>query len=113
MSEFHLPTDVANKVYVVRKQLLYCPLLGDNVVLDRAYIWNNVHIANNVDISQSVVCDGAEVKVGVRLNKQCVLAYNVSSKILSMHIDQDGTVLLVCVVVTFPPQGLKELHILF
>ncbi|XP_046884131.1 translation initiation factor eIF-2B subunit epsilon [Hypomesus transpacificus] len=68
--------------------------IGDNVVLDRAYIWNNVHIANNVDISQSVVCDGAEVKVGVRLNKQCVLAYNVvigpsislpEGSVVSMH----------------------------
>lgn len=29
-------------------------------------------------ISQSVVCDNVEVKSGVRLNKQCVLAYNVS-----------------------------------
>lgn len=29
-------------------------------------------------ISQSVVCDNVEVKAGVRLNKQCVLAYNVS-----------------------------------
>lgn len=52
---------------------------GDNVKLDHAYIWNNVHIASNVVISQSVVCDKAEVKAGVTLNKQCVLAYNVSS----------------------------------
>ncbi|XP_056148845.1 translation initiation factor eIF-2B subunit epsilon isoform X2 [Lampris incognitus] len=51
--------------------------IGDNVKLDRAYIWNNVHIASNVAISQSVVCDKAEVKEGVKLNKQCVLAYNV------------------------------------
>ncbi|KAM3866435.1 translation initiation factor eIF2B subunit epsilon-like [Diretmus argenteus] len=51
--------------------------IGDNVILDRAYIWNNVHIASNVAISQSVVCDKAVVKEGVRLNKQCVLAYNV------------------------------------
>lgn len=29
-------------------------------------------------INQSVVCDNVEVKAGVRLNKQCVLAYNVS-----------------------------------
>lgn len=51
---------------------------GDKVILDHAYIWNNVHIASNVAISQSVVCDKAEVKEGVTLNKQCVLAYNVS-----------------------------------
>ncbi|XP_070830895.1 translation initiation factor eIF2B subunit epsilon-like [Chaetodon trifascialis] len=51
--------------------------IGDNVNLDHAYIWNNVHVASNVVISQSVVCDKAEIKAGVRLNKQCVLAYNV------------------------------------
>uniref|UniRef100_A0A674BH14 Translation initiation factor eIF2B subunit epsilon n=1 Tax=Salmo trutta TaxID=8032 RepID=A0A674BH14_SALTR len=51
--------------------------IGDNVVLDRAYMWNNIHISSNVEIHQSVVCDGAVVKEAVRLNKQCVLAYNV------------------------------------
>lgn len=52
---------------------------GDNVHLDHAYIWNNVHIASSVKISQSVVCDKVEVKEGVTLDKQCVLAYNVSN----------------------------------
>ena len=48
------------------------------MILDHTYVWNNVNIASNVVISQSVVCDKAEVKDGVTLNKQCVLAYNVS-----------------------------------
>lgn len=48
--------------------------------MDHAYIWNNVQLGANVVISHSVVCDKAEVKEGVKLNKQCVLAYNVSSK---------------------------------
>ncbi|MEQ2203222.1 hypothetical protein XENOCAPTIV_027041 [Xenoophorus captivus] len=52
--------------------------IGDDVTLDHAYIWNDVHIASNVVIRQSVVCDQAEVKAGVTLNKQCVLAYNVA-----------------------------------
>lgn len=47
------------------------------MVLDRAYIWNKVHIANKVKVQQSVICDGVEVKQGVTLNEQCVLAYNV------------------------------------
>ncbi|KAM6948414.1 translation initiation factor eIF2B subunit epsilon [Aplochiton taeniatus] len=51
--------------------------IGDKVVLDRAYIWNNVHIAKNVEITQSVICDKTQVKEGVRLSKQCVLAYDV------------------------------------
>jgi len=48
------------------------------VTLDHAYIWSNVHIASNVAINQSLVCDNAEIKEGVKLNKQCVVAYNVS-----------------------------------
>ncbi|MBN3295568.1 EI2BE factor, partial [Amia calva] len=51
--------------------------IGDNVILDRAYIWNNVCIANNSHIKQSVLCDNVEVKEGVTLNPQCVLAFNV------------------------------------
>ncbi|XP_077354381.1 translation initiation factor eIF2B subunit epsilon [Festucalex cinctus] len=51
--------------------------IGDNVILDHAYIWSNVQIGANVVIDHSVVCDKAEVKEGVKLNKQCVLAYNV------------------------------------
>lgn len=52
-------------------------LLGDGVVLDRAFIWNNVHIGDGVTIRQSVICDGVKVKHGVTLRPQCVLAYNV------------------------------------
>ena len=55
---------------------------GDNVTLDCAYVWNHVTISKNVTISQSVVCDRVEIREGVRLNKQCVLAYNVS---LDLH----------------------------
>lgn len=47
------------------------------MTLERAYIWNRVHIANNVKVKQSVICDCVEVKRGVVLNDQCVLAYNV------------------------------------
>lgn len=67
---------------LVLKVVLTVPLfntIGDNVTLDHAYIWNNVHIASNVMISQSLVCDKAEIKEWVKLNKQCVLAYNVSN----------------------------------
>lgn len=54
---------------------------GDNVRLEHAYIWNNVHIASDVVMNQSVVCDHAEVKAGVRLRQQCVLAYNVGEPV--------------------------------
>ncbi len=47
------------------------------MTLDRAYIWNKVHIASDVKVKQSVICDNVEVKHGVVLKEQCVLAYNV------------------------------------
>lgn len=53
---------------------------GDDVKLEHAYIWNNVRIESGVAITQSVVCDNVEVKAGVRLSKQCVLAFNVSTQ---------------------------------
>uniref|UniRef100_A0A8C1JM93 Translation initiation factor eIF2B subunit epsilon n=1 Tax=Cyprinus carpio TaxID=7962 RepID=A0A8C1JM93_CYPCA len=66
-------------------------VIGDNVTLDRAYIWNRVHIANDVKVKQSVICDNVEVKHGVVLNEQCVLAYNV---VVGPDITlQEGTVL--------------------
>lgn len=66
------------------------------MVLDHAYIWSCVRIASNVEIIQSVVCDRAEVKEGVTLKKQCVLAYDVSS--LSVFIcDRKIQVMFVCV----------------
>lgn len=52
-------------------------LLGNNVVLDRAYIWKGITIASNVEIHQSVICDNVVVKEGVTLKEQCVLAFNV------------------------------------
>uniref|UniRef100_A0A3B5QTH6 Translation initiation factor eIF2B subunit epsilon n=1 Tax=Xiphophorus maculatus TaxID=8083 RepID=A0A3B5QTH6_XIPMA len=64
-------------VQVAGKNNIFFSAPGDNVTLDHAYIWNDVHIASNVAIRQSVVCDKAKVKEGVTLNKQCVLAYNV------------------------------------
>uniref|UniRef100_A0A667ZZW4 Translation initiation factor eIF2B subunit epsilon n=1 Tax=Myripristis murdjan TaxID=586833 RepID=A0A667ZZW4_9TELE len=70
-------TSIGANCHISNSVIGYNCTIGDNVILDRAYIWNNVHIASNVVISQSVVCDKAEVKEGVKLNKQCVLAYNV------------------------------------
>ncbi|KAG2462342.1 translation initiation factor eIF-2B subunit epsilon [Polypterus senegalus] len=74
--------------------------IGDNVILDRAYIWNNVCIANDSQITQSILCDNVEVKVGVVLEKHCVLAFNVvvgpniklqEGTVISMHYPDEET----------------------
>ena len=53
-------------------------MTGDEVVLDGAFLWDRVHIADNVDISHSVICDEAEVKEKVKLKPHCVLSSQVS-----------------------------------
>ncbi|XP_066476115.1 translation initiation factor eIF2B subunit epsilon [Tiliqua scincoides] len=51
--------------------------IGDEVILDRAFLWNGVCVGDRVKILQSIVCDEAEVKKGVTLNPRCVLTSQV------------------------------------
>ncbi|XP_030430858.1 translation initiation factor eIF-2B subunit epsilon [Gopherus evgoodei] len=51
--------------------------IGDEVILDGAFLWNGVHVADHVEIRQSIVCDEAEVKEKVKLNPHCVLTSQV------------------------------------
>lgn len=46
--------------------------------MDGAVLWDRVHIADNVEIHHSVVCDEAEVKEKVKLKPRCVLSSQVS-----------------------------------
>lgn len=58
-------------------------MAGDKVNLDGAFLWDRVHIADNVEICHSVVCDEAEVKERVKLKPHCVLSSQVSCIYLS------------------------------
>ncbi|XP_062987871.1 translation initiation factor eIF2B subunit epsilon [Elgaria multicarinata webbii] len=51
--------------------------IGDEVILDRAFLWNGVCVGDHVKILQSLVCDEAEVKKGVTLSPHCVLTSQV------------------------------------
>lgn len=53
-------------------------MTGDKVTLDGAVLWDRVHVADNVEIHQSVICDAAEVKEKVKLKPRCVLSSRVS-----------------------------------
>lgn len=53
------------------------PELGDNVVLDQAYLWRGVRVAAGAQIHQSLLCDNAEVKERVTLKPRCVLTSQV------------------------------------
>ncbi|KAB0391125.1 hypothetical protein E2I00_002189, partial [Balaenoptera physalus] len=51
--------------------------IGDNVVLDEAFLWQGVRVAAGAQIRQSVLCDNAEVKEKVILKPRCVLTSQV------------------------------------
>ncbi|XP_061493488.1 translation initiation factor eIF-2B subunit epsilon [Rhineura floridana] len=51
--------------------------IGDDVILDRAFLWSGVRVGDHVKIQQSIVCDEAEVKKGVTLSPRCVLTSQV------------------------------------
>uniref|UniRef100_H0XEQ4 Translation initiation factor eIF2B subunit epsilon n=1 Tax=Otolemur garnettii TaxID=30611 RepID=H0XEQ4_OTOGA len=51
--------------------------IGDNVVLDQAYLWQGVRVAAGAHIHQSLLCDNAEVKEQVTLKPYCVLTSQV------------------------------------
>ncbi|XP_039203145.1 translation initiation factor eIF-2B subunit epsilon isoform X1 [Crotalus tigris] len=51
--------------------------IGNGVLLDWAFLWNDVHIGDGVKIYRSIVCDEAEVKEGVTLNPHCVITSQV------------------------------------
>uniref|UniRef100_A0A8C9UTM2 Translation initiation factor eIF2B subunit epsilon n=1 Tax=Spermophilus dauricus TaxID=99837 RepID=A0A8C9UTM2_SPEDA len=51
--------------------------IGDNVVLDQAYLWRGVRVADGAQIHQSLLCDKAEVKERVILKPRCVLTSQV------------------------------------
>ncbi|KAM9005724.1 LOW QUALITY PROTEIN: translation initiation factor eIF2B subunit epsilon [Sarcophilus harrisii] len=51
--------------------------VGDNVLLDRAYLWQGVRVASGAQIRQSLLCDHSEVKERVVLRPRCVLTSQV------------------------------------
>lgn len=46
--------------------------------MDGAFLWDGVHVADNVQIHHSVICDEAEVKEKVKLKPHCVLSSQVT-----------------------------------
>lgn len=58
--------------------------IGDNVVLDRAYLWKGVQVASGAQIHQSLLCDHAEVKEEVTLKPHCVLTSQMQRKMRMM-----------------------------
>uniref|UniRef100_A0A8D0Q1Q2 Translation initiation factor eIF2B subunit epsilon n=1 Tax=Sus scrofa TaxID=9823 RepID=A0A8D0Q1Q2_PIG len=51
--------------------------IGDDVVLDQAFLWQGVRVAAGAQIHQSLLCDNAEVKEKVILKPHCVLTSQV------------------------------------
>ena len=51
--------------------------VGKNVRIEGSYIWDNVVIEDNCEVSRCILCDGACVKANVRLQPGCILSYGV------------------------------------
>ncbi|XP_015263214.1 PREDICTED: translation initiation factor eIF-2B subunit epsilon [Gekko japonicus] len=71
-------TCVGNKCFITNSVVGLDCKIGDEVVLDRAFLWNGVRVGDRVKIQQSIVCDEAEVKKGVTLKSHCVLTSQVA-----------------------------------
>ena len=53
--------------------------IGDDVSLNRAYIWDNVVIENGCKVTQSILADGVCLKKDTILSKGCVLCDGVTT----------------------------------
>lgn len=51
--------------------------IGENVLIEGSYVWDNVEIEDGCRISQAIVCDGAKVKKNVTLEEGCILSFGV------------------------------------
>lgn len=51
--------------------------LGNNVKLDGAYIWDNVHIDNGCQLTFCLVDDDVHLMNNVKVQRRCVIAAKV------------------------------------
>lgn len=51
--------------------------LGSNVIIDGAYIWNNVVIEDNCEVYRSIVADNVHIMAGVKVEMGCIVSYGV------------------------------------
>lgn len=52
--------------------------IGEGVVIDGCYIWNDVTIGDNCRLSNSIIADGVELQEGVVIEPGCILSFNVT-----------------------------------
>ncbi|CAG8439895.1 7381_t:CDS:10 [Ambispora gerdemannii] len=51
--------------------------IGPNVIIDGAYIWDDVTIKANCSVSRSILANGVVLEENVIINKGCLLSFNV------------------------------------
>ncbi len=47
------------------------------MIIDGAYIWDNVTIENDCTVVQSILAEGVKLKPGVVVERGCLLSFNV------------------------------------
>jgi UDP-3-O-[3-hydroxymyristoyl] glucosamine N-acyltransferase len=53
-------------------------LIGNKVVIENAYVWDNVTIEDNCCVSTSVVCDNVVIYESTSVQPGCILSWDVS-----------------------------------
>jgi translation initiation factor eIF-2B subunit epsilon len=54
--------------------------LGSNVVIEGAYIWDDVVIEDNCKVTRSIIANGVKILEGVTIQKGSIISFNVSLK---------------------------------
>lgn len=63
--------------HVTQSSIGHSCRIGDNVVIEGSYIWDNCVVESNCKISRSILCNDVHVKSGVVIEQGCILSYGV------------------------------------
>lgn len=70
-------TSVGVSTHITQSSIGHNCRIGDNVVIEGAYIWDNCVIERGSKICRSILCDSVYVKSDVVVEPGCVLSYGV------------------------------------
>ena len=70
-------TSVGVSTHITQSSIGHNCRIGDNVVIEGAYIWDNCVIERGSKVYRSILCDSVYVKSNVVVEAGCVLSYGV------------------------------------
>ena len=70
-------TSIGVSTHITQSSIGHNCRIGDNVVIEGAYVWDNCVIDRGSRVYRSILCDGVYVKSNVVVEPGCVLSYGV------------------------------------